>query len=89
MNHDDIEGLFREAAENYQVNADSAFDWEKIDKAVRKTKDKEPKKPERKKKQGFLLWLLLLTSICLFSYNIWTIEFQKQVLSLFFANKRT
>lgn len=80
MSHNDIEGLFRDAAENYQVNSDKAFAWDKVDKAIRKSPgSNEPKKPGNKKRR-FIFLLLLFFSAGLLSYNIWLIENQKHLL---------
>src|SRR5947208_9322166 len=81
LRYDDIEGLFRDAAENYQIDADEAFDWDKINRSVHDQPDEE-KKPgsEKNKKRGFIFWFLLLLSIGLLSYNIWSIESEKKSL---------
>src|SRR6266487_5470162 len=81
LNHNDMEGMFRDAAKNYQINTDNAFDWERINNAVHNQTDKESKSPESKKnkRQRFITWVLLLISIGLFSYNIWNIELEKKL----------
>jgi len=81
LRYDDIEGLFRDAAENYQINADEAFDCDKINRSVHDQPDEEKKPgPEKNKKRGFIFWFLLLLSIGLLSYNIWSIESEKKSL---------
>ncbi len=82
LNHDNIEGLIREAAKNYQINTDKAFDWDRIDNAIHDTADNknEPPETEKKKKRRFIFWGLLLMSIGLFSYNIWNAESVKKHL---------
>src|SRR4051794_13926412 len=81
LRYDDIEGLFREAAENYQINPEEAFDWNKINRSVHEQPNEEKKpEPKKNKKGGFILWFLLLLSIGLLSYNIWSIESEKKLL---------
>ncbi len=82
LNHDNIEGLIREAAKNYQINTDKAFDWDRIDNAIHDTADNKNEPPEtgKKKKRRFIFWGLLLMSIGLFSYNIWNAESGKKLL---------
>jgi hypothetical protein len=78
MNHDDIEGVFRDAAENYQVRTDKAFNWDKINRAVHKNTGNDPGKPRKKNKRRFVFWFFLLISLSLFSYSIWRIEFSEE-----------
>lgn len=80
LRYDDIEGLFREAAENYRINADKAFDWDKVNRSVHEPN--EEKKPEggKNKKRRFIFWFLLMFSAGLLSYNIWSIESAKTML---------
>ncbi len=82
LNHDNIEGLIREAAKNYHVNTDKAFDWDRIDNAIHDSEDNknEPPESEKKKKRRFIFWGLLFMSIALFSYNIWNAESGKKLL---------
>jgi len=85
LRYDDIEGLFREAAENYQVNPDKAFDWDKINRSVHNEPGEEDN-PEHKKNK-FILWFFLLLAIGLLSYNIWSIESGKRLLDNLKGNK--
>src|SRR4051812_16929888 len=81
LRYDDIEGLFREAAENYQINPEEAFDWNKINRSVHEQPNEEKKpEPKKNKKGGFILWFLCFLSIGLLSYNIWSIESEKKLL---------
>jgi hypothetical protein len=81
VNHNDMEDMFREAAENYQLSVDAATDWEKIDNAVHeKAAEKNQSHKNRKKDKYFIFWYLFFISISLFSYNIWNIESGKELL---------
>jgi hypothetical protein len=51
LKYDDIEGLFSEAAENYQINADEAFDWDRINRSIHDGSNEE-KKPEPEKTEN-------------------------------------
>gem|GEM_PF-2235458 len=78
MSHNDMEGIFRDAAENYQIRTDKAYAWDKVNDAVHKTDGDEPRKPEKKNKRRFVFWCFFLISLGLFSYSIWQIEFSTQ-----------
>jgi len=81
LKYDDIEGLFSEAAENYQINADEAFDWDRINRSIHDGSNEEKKpEPEKDRKRRFMFWFFLLFSIGLLSYNIWSIESEKKLL---------
>jgi len=81
LRYDDIEGLFREAAENYQINAEKAFDWDKIQRNVHHKPGEEKKpEPEKNTRRKFIFGFLLLLLVGLFSYNIWSIETEKKLL---------
>jgi len=77
LRYDDIEGLFREAAENYQINVGEAFDWDRINHSIHNGSNEE-KKPEKDRRRKFIFWFFLLLSAGLFSYNIWSIESAKR-----------
>jgi hypothetical protein len=80
LRYDDIEGLFREAAENYQINADKAFDWDKVQRNVHEEPDKEKKPgPKKNKKRKFIFGFLLLFSIGWLLYNNSGIETEKKL----------
>jgi len=79
LNHNDIEGLFRDAAENYQMNTDRAFDWNRINNAIHKNDNR--KSPKNKKNwRNLMLLLLLLIATGLGTYYISSFEFQKKLL---------
>jgi hypothetical protein len=80
LRYDDIEGLFRDAAENYQINADKAFDWERVNRIVHEEPGEQKKPEPENKRRRFLLWFLLMVSIGLLSYNIWSVESEKKLL---------
>ena len=80
LRYDDIEGLFREAAENYQINAEKAFDWDKVQRNVHEEPDKEKKTgPEKNKRRKFIFGFLLLLSIGWLLYNTPGVETEKKL----------
>jgi hypothetical protein len=90
LNHDNIENLIREAAKNYQINTDDAFDWDRIDSAVRYTENNKNELPEteKKKKRRFIFWGFLLLSITLFFYNVSNVESEKKLLQKDTSHKK-
>jgi hypothetical protein len=58
MKEDDMDEMMRKAAENYEVDAERAADWQAVYKAVHKSEDGTPAK--EKKKRRFAFWWLLL-----------------------------
>jgi hypothetical protein len=79
LNSDDMEGLFREAAEKYQLNTDAATDWDKIESTLHGTGTDafENAQPEEKKKRRFVFWWFLLLPLGWFSHYAWNNAFQK------------
>ncbi len=59
MKEDDMDEMLRKAAENYEVDASKAADWNAIYIAVH-TPDKTGSFEEKKKKRWFTFWWLLL-----------------------------
>lgn len=68
LKNDDMEGLFRKAAENYELDSGKASNWEAVQLALTNV---EPEKPVKKKKRRFLLWWLLLIPFGLAGTYIW------------------
>jgi hypothetical protein len=63
LNNENIEEMFREAAEKYQITADSAYDWGRIEQTLKDEKDKAARLYNRKKRRNAtfaLIYLLLL-----------------------------
>jgi hypothetical protein len=59
MKEDDMDEMMRKAAENYEVDAERAADWQAVYKAVHESEDGPPTE-EKKKKRRFAFWWLLL-----------------------------
>ena len=59
MKEDDMDEMMRKAAENYEVDADEASDWNAVYAAVHETEN-EPPVEEKKRKRRFVFWWLLL-----------------------------
>lgn len=73
MKSDDIEDLFREAAEKYQIDTEKAAAWDDVYEAVHgDDKPAQPPHPEggNKKRWLNLLWLLLIP-LGWFAHNAW------------------
>ncbi|MBX3239769.1 MAG: hypothetical protein KIT80_20970 [Chitinophagaceae bacterium] len=62
LKNDDMEELFRKAAESYEVDTSGASNWDAVHKSLHKPGDseKEEKGRNKKKRRVFLWWLLLL-----------------------------
>lgn len=77
VNDDDIEGLFRTAAENYDINAEQAADFNGVLKALSEDGGGEEQKPAKKKRRFLVFWWfivlpligMLLWNSTLFRYN--------------------
>jgi hypothetical protein len=69
---DNIEELFREAAEKYQLDTTEAEAWDDVRAAVHEN-DTPPPPPDGKKKRRWFafLWLLLIP-LGWFAHNVWT-----------------
>ena len=73
MKSDDIDELFREAAEKYQIDTEKASAWDDVFDAVHGTgKPGPPTPPEKDHKKRWLnlLWLLLIP-LGWFAHNVW------------------
>lgn len=61
MKEDDMDEMMRKAAENYEVDAGKAADWNAVYNAVHlQNDDLPPGTEEKKKKRRFMFWWLLL-----------------------------
>ena len=70
VNDDDIEGLFRTAAENYDINAEQAADFNGVLKALHEEEGSEAQKPEKKKGDSLFSGGLLFCLLLVCSYGI-------------------
>lgn len=71
VNDDDTDGLFRKAAENYDINAEQAADFNSVLKVLNEEGGDDEQKPEKKRKKRFLIfwWFLLLPILGLLLWN--------------------
>ncbi len=70
---DNIEELFREAAEKYQVDTTDAEAWDDVKAAVHADDTPPPPPPNgKKKRRWFVLGWLLLIPLGWFAHNAWT-----------------
>ena len=79
LNQNDMDELFREASENYQLDADAAFDWERIDRSLHETGNENNNTEEKKKKRRpFAFWYLLFIPLGWLGHYAWTSYENKQ-----------
>jgi hypothetical protein len=76
LNHDNMDDLFREAAENLQPETDAAYDWNRIEQALHESSDDGAAFiPEKKKKRRFIFWYLLFIPLGWLGHYEWTQNF--------------
>ncbi len=75
MKEDDMDDLMRKAAENYEIDAEKAADWNAVYAAVHETNESsQPPVEEKKKRRRFIFWWFLLLPlgwIAHTEYNKW------------------
>ena len=72
MKNDNMDELFRNAAENYEVDTHKASNWDAVNKALQSTDIAAVEdKREKKKKRRFFFWWLLLLPAAWIGYNAW------------------
>lgn len=75
MKNDDMDELFRKAAENYSVDTTRASDWERVSAALKESTGDEgtnnTDKEKKKKRRGFFLWWILLFPAGWMAHNTW------------------
>ena len=70
---DNIEELFREAAEKYHIDTAGAEAWDDVEAAVHADDMPPPPPPEQKRKRRWFVFMwFLLIPLGWFSHNIWT-----------------
>ena len=80
LKNDDMEELFRKAAENYEVDTQKASDWERVH-ATLHGKDTLPEEGgKKKKKRRFIFWWFLLFPAGWLAHNTWNKTFNRQPL---------
>ena len=72
LKNDDMEELFRKAAENYEVDTGKASNWEAINDALHNNSDNNPNEKDKKKKRRFIFWWFLLFPAGWMAHNTWT-----------------
>lgn len=72
LKNDDMEELFRKAAENYEVDTGKASNWEAINDALHNNSDNNPEDKNKKKKRRFIFWWFLLFPAGWMAHNTWT-----------------
>lgn len=81
LKNDDMEALFRKAAENYEVDTQKASDWERVH-ATLHGKDNLPEEGgKKKKKRRFIFWWFLLFPAGWLAHNTWNKTFNRESLS--------
>jgi len=70
VKEDDMDDMLRKAAENYQVDAQKAYDWDSVRDAIGETASPAFVQPKRKRR--FIFWWLLLIPVGWFASNEWS-----------------
>lgn len=71
LKNDDMEELFRSAAENYEVDTGKASDWEAVYNAVHNSPPEDKEEVKKKKKRRFIFWWFLLFPAGWMAHNTW------------------
>lgn len=71
LKNDDMEELFRSAAENYEVDTGKASDWETVYNAVHNSPPEGREEVKKKKKRRFIFWWFLLFPAGWMAHNTW------------------
>lgn len=75
LKNDDMEELFRKAAENYSVDTTRASDWERVRAALASGEPENNTgvnhQKKKNKKRGLFLWWLLLLPAAWMAHNSW------------------
>ena len=76
LKNDDMEHLFRKAAENYEMDTQKASDWESVHASLHSVQSL----PEggKKKKRRFIFWWFLLFPAGWMAHNTWEKNFNKR-----------
>lgn len=79
LKNDDMEAFFRKAAQNYEVDARDASDWETVHAALHGDRYRIPE-GGKKKKRRFIFWWLLLFPAGWIAHNAWDGNFNDRSL---------
>lgn len=72
IKNDDMDELFRKAAENYEVDTSKASRWDAVNNALRNVDDTiEEDEGKKKKKRRFFFWWFLFLPVILIAYYTW------------------
>ncbi|HRN56058.1 MAG TPA: outer membrane beta-barrel protein [Agriterribacter sp.] len=77
LKNDDMETLFRKAAEGYELGTQRASDWESVHTALH-GKANVPETGKKKKKRRFIFWWLLLFPAGWMAHNTWDKNFNNR-----------
>lgn len=81
LNNDNIEEMFRDAAEKYQLPTDAAFDWEKVERSLEEERIKaiEFAADKKNKRRRFVIWYLLLILLGWLGIFVWQDHFKNTI----------
>jgi hypothetical protein len=89
IEYDDMDDLFREAADKYHLDSGPAGDWEKIIRALHETRDVKPlastdlKASGGNKKKYFWIFLIILITLTgWYAHYFWTDKIQNTTLRI-------
>lgn len=71
LKNDDMEELFRKAAENYNVDTTRASDWEAVSNTLHSQSPEKGKDKKKKKKRRFIFWWFLLFPAGWAAHYVW------------------
>ncbi|MEP6465080.1 MAG: hypothetical protein ABJB05_02190 [Parafilimonas sp.] len=71
MKNDDMDDMFKKAADEYDLNDELAYDWNKVNNSINKPEETLPLQPKQKKRKRLILlfWLLLIPVALLTIYK--------------------
>jgi len=80
IKNDDMEDMFKKAADEYELNEEMAADWNKVQAALQDDGEVAPLIKKEKKRRLYFLWLLLLVpATMIFTYKTNFLSHDKNV----------